>query len=376
MKRYKEYMDGVVPSDTLKKKLEGLEPPKKTGRGKWYGIAAAVVAVTVLLAGTPPGLFKTPDDPITVNPGVAETADPKPTGEYDVFSDPNVLWGSGEDIESDMYYAWFYGSGVHYTCSLRQLMESAADSNLIAFRIVGSRLSMDDFVLNIAELKSVTELDGDGTLTVLLNAYKSASDAAGRAQAYEDISDYFRGLTGDRQVEYTGPDELRADYYSGFHHQYALERERAQIILDYANALLREWWGPYDSSAMTEEDDLAYTELFYKAEKEAESLVLEDPRYQEVSALLAEYDRNRDLVEAFWDSWGFQTVKYTRDRMEQWGFAPVYSLEEVYDGRYRVSQVYAFVGTLEQLYALKQLLGEEEGLLLGVVDGSDIYVPY
>ena len=58
---------------------------------------------------------------------------PTPEPEYDVFSDPNVLWGSGQDFRRDLLV--MPKGTVEISGELSELLTQAAGSNLIAFRL-------------------------------------------------------------------------------------------------------------------------------------------------------------------------------------------------------------------------------------------------
>lgn len=123
MKRYKAYMDGVTPSDTLKEKLKGMEAPKRTGRGKWYGVAAAAAAVVVCLGAA--GLHFGSDALAewagdgdfhgTVEIGRPEPGDPQLDPDLDPgLPDSTTEIGGGYTVTDGGTAAYYYLPAIRY----------------------------------------------------------------------------------------------------------------------------------------------------------------------------------------------------------------------------------------------------------------------
>ena len=313
-------------------------------RPLWIAAAAAVAALAIL-AGTLPGLVKSPDDPVADDPGTVETADPQPSeSEYDVFSDPNVIWGE-EDTPLGGTEGYSFGR-VHYGQRMTETMDAATDENLIAFWVYDFQ-SPKNYQVDISSLYIPESLNMDGILTELLQKYDNAEDVQGRQEIRYEISCYFIELTGTSDA-YKGAD--LAKY--GFLLDIFLEKQT--IFFTYYNEIVREWDCREDHSTETRE----------KVYAEAEFRAMENERYRELTAAEAYYDHLRELTEELQNEWGRLIDKNTRSIFLDRGFSPVFNENTLSQGVYSSEQLLMFVGTKQQILALESEIEKNELIIL------------
>lgn len=127
-------------SDTYIREAGESRKARPNRRPLWIAAAAAVIVLAAVTGLVWPKSPTVPDGPTAANPGVTEPTDPEPTDPqltesgYDVFSDPNVLWGT-EHI-SDENYPVILGC-VKMGEGLKEVLETANTENFIAFRVKG-----------------------------------------------------------------------------------------------------------------------------------------------------------------------------------------------------------------------------------------------
>lgn len=308
------YIAGSVPA----------EKPRRESRRAVYWAAAAVLAVVLCVAGA--ALFS---GGVPVDPN-----GPMAGGEYDVFSDPNVLWGGGEVKNIDSIE--IPKGTVYIYDELQNLIDQATEDNKIAFdiEISGSKNEIDVGGLVINE-----ELDRDGELTKLIEEYNqslSKNDCFLKVNSY--IMDY---------LEESGFRKIRNQ----------LDDIRFQTIMEV----------PYDPDTETGEE----------YDCKIKNLLMENDEFLQV---YEEYIFYYEMVMDFWLSWAVQELGCQREMLIARGFIPVYGVEEVTardwledpnqwlsfgwpsNGRAetQLSQLLTFVGTTDQIYALNELISDDE----------------
>lgn len=287
--------------------------------------AAAVLALAVgiggltVLSGTWPAASR---DPVAGIPPIIDR-DPSQS-ESDVFSDPNVLWGSGEDFEivASMPY------GIRFSSELEELLSIAGEQNRIVFRLVPTHCS---FPVNADRLVIHEEL---------------ARYLVDHAESYEiygyEESAVLRACSADLFLENT----------------HEIGQEMSEILYWTANTL------PHENEGYYWYDD-----------PEAEALAMENERYRELSEI---WDYNLKIYNDFQKSLYLQETETIRSLFIERGFTPVYKFD--FDEAFRngeaqspyTERALTFAATAEKILQIEDMVGEYEGGYWIMTAGEDI----
>lgn len=285
----------------------------------------------------------------TAEPVLTPTPEPEPSPEtdeptYDVFNDPNVLWGENEEVAGVNTY--FTAGYVFISELLASTMNSASEGNLIAFALypMGFRhMSTNDGVsahpidmapVNVDEL-AIPDIFNESNVL------------------YELIASV------DAQIQTAPVDNYMYNFYVG--QIKPLKRELQQMILDVLEA-------EYGESPTKEiyQNNVATIAL---------ELLETDEHFRE---LYDQYHLYYYAYEDFWFSWITQQILWIRSMMEDRGFISVYSTEEAFaaaNAQERWSPLnqaeyfdpigafsdlaFVFVGTSQQIEDLRDYIREQ-----------------
>ena len=235
---------------------------------------------------------------------------PTPEPEYDVFSDPNVLWGTEGDTAPDDMFSLPPGS-VAIGRELSELLALAGDDDLIAFRLVSeSRVPIDaERIVLHEDLKQ-----DEGVMYWLehADAYESSLEIRRAAHNILDrIEEEMYWIRGDK----------------------------------YVWLLYEKWDGgiPY-------EDRVTF-------QQELDELLMADERYCQLSERYAHYEPIvSELIRGVW----LQEKETIRNLFIERGFIPIYAfeLDEILDAD--LDEIYSFVGTADQIMQIENMIGENE----------------
>lgn len=296
-------------------------------------------------ASTEPVPTQTP----TAEPVLTPTPEPEPSPEsveptYDVFSDPNVLWGEKERVAGVNTY---YEAGrVSISQLLESTMTSASEDNLIAFALypMGFRhISTNDGIsvhpIDMAPIKA-DEL-------VIPDVFNPNN------VLYELVASV------DAQIQTAPVDSYVYDFYVKQIQPLKCELQlmtRAVLEAEYGKTLTNEI---YQNNAAAVASELVET----------------DEHFRE---LYDQYHLYYYAYEDFWFSWITQQTLWIRAMMTERGFIPVYGTEEAYAAAYARERwspfkqveyfdpigafnelAFVFVGTSQQIEDLRDYIHEQ-----------------
>ena len=234
----------------------------------------------------------------TPEPVLTPTPEPEPSPEpveptYDVFSDPNVLWG---EFEGYKVYNWG-DFGTETSALLDETLASATDENLIAFALEPRGGYFTSFYTLIYP-NNIAPIEVDR-----LNMPELLDPSNVLRKLVESMEDY----TQTQDVKH---------YLTTFYGSYvaATYNEMHELILD--ELYEREAW----RESSPEQDRIRY-EIFAE-------FMEEDEYFRDLHDRHARY---LSIFNEFWYSWCAQQYEYIRAWMIARGFIPVYTLEQAHE---------------------------------------------
>ena len=337
MERYKKANEGIHAPDDLKKAVLKSPTPARRRYG-WTAVAA--VLVIALLAGALPGLVNSPDDSVAADPGTVETTDPQPSeSEYDVFSDPNVLWG-GEDTGSegisflkiDPNTGKLIYAEINIRPVLLNLLDDAKENELLAFRV---EAFFSDLCVPVENVTIPDELDPQGEIRALVEKCRTAISADEREMIVTEFFEWYREIFNNDESKYT-----------------LLMSEYTQMVEKETNAVYHEWVSDKQNDLPDDPDERAEWELKQreKARQEAHTRLQENDRYQELEVALAPY---RKLEESVFLA---ETTMLRERLIGKFGLTPIYNTLEECPAGWEL----AFVAAAEQILKMEELRNPEE----------------
>lgn len=211
----------------------------------------------------------------------------------------DVLWVEDENVDRTETSDFPPGT-VIVGEKLQDTILSANDDDLIAFIVEPIRGQMYfDFAIKIDELVICEDLDPDGTLQDMIRNFCESSSW----EDYQEIREYILAFELERaEPIYAELYEIRNQIF------YDLKLNHGCISDN-----ILEW----------DEWDVLWDEALV--------LALQDTKYKENYDL---YNYYVSIVQNFWYSWEAQQIVGLRNKMIEFGFAPVYSLDEVNRAKY------------------------------------------
>lgn len=223
--------------------------------------------------------------------------------EYDIFRDPNVLWGTPEEnyVRGEM----IVHGRVFIGTELQKTIDFSNEDNLIAFIVAPQDkiyFRAPNFPISTEELVIHEEFDPDGVLTELLNRYIENGDW----EDYLSVVDYTQNFTQRKCAPYHSiVFETINNIYSN------LEKEHPYELYKGGTLTVFEWGDMLMAKALT--------------------LALQDESFAET---YQQYKYYMGMEQNFWYSFMVQQINGYRKQMSQYGFIPVYSEEEVDPAQY------------------------------------------
>lgn len=300
----------------MNEQLDVRHRPKHT----IYWAAATVLAVVIGVGGLAllqgKQSVELDDSADKVNPTDIPVNTPR---EYDVFSDPNVLWGDG-DVDSEQRE--LNHGEIEYGYEMKTMLEQASEQNLIAFRLIPN----GNYVVNADRLVIHEEL----------------------AQ-YEELA-YWINHSGD----YDAFGQLALAASSFFIEN---TNEIGQQMVGIRNQIRYRLWNERGYDGLPSEEWDAF-------ELEVDALAMEDEHYR---ALFEIYQYYSNIESDFRDSLFLQRAETIRNLFVERGFTPVYEFD--FDEAFRSDRseravfsehAITFVGTAEQIMQIKDTMKENE----------------
>ena len=274
----------------------------------------------------------TPDPEPVQTPTPEPEPSPEPTKPpYDVFSDPNVLWGEELDIPPLLESALYR---VTFSLRLEELLQQVNEDTLIVFHVTGHRDSAYFTTIPPEGMNIPEELDQDGELTALVSEYNCAETQEDRGAIYYRIFAF-----------------LRSNPYG---YPSSISREIDQFPLKTRYEIYDEWG--LNPAELSWDEEAA-------VRKEIKSRLSESEEYKELQRLLEAAYAWEDISVLFRRQFEEFYIEEVRSAIMGAGLLSIYpSIAETPRPSFAQQEFFGtFVGTAKEIKCLESVITDNGG---------------